>query len=150
MLCIITACQTYLIAYIWWCVSTHVSWWTDISLVIDSGSFEHFKHYSDVIMGAMGSQIAGITIDYSTVYSGADQIKHLSSASLAFVRGIYRWPVNSPHKGPVTRKMFPLDDIIMKLPHGHRRIWCRVAPYGIHPRLCLRFLNDIFKWIFLN
>ena len=36
-----------------------------------------------------------------------------SSASLAFVRGIHRWPVNSPHKGPVTRKMFPLDDVIM-------------------------------------
>ena len=36
-----------------------------------------------------------------------------SSASLAFVRGIHRWPVNSPHKGPVTRKMFPFDDGIM-------------------------------------
>ena len=30
-----------------------------------------------------------------------------------FVRGIHRWPVNSPHKGPVTRKMFPFDDIFM-------------------------------------
>ena len=39
--------------------------------------------------------------------------KHRSSASLAFVRGIHRWPVNSPHKGPVTRKMFPFDDVIM-------------------------------------
>ena len=29
------------------------------------------------------------------------------------VRGIHRWPVNSPHKGPVTRKMFPFDDVIM-------------------------------------
>ena len=34
-------------------------------------------------------------------------------ASLAFVRGIHGWPVNSPHKGPVTRKMFPFDDVIM-------------------------------------
>ena len=49
----------------------------------------------------------------STVCSGADQRKHQSSASLAFVRGIHRWPVNSPHKGPVTRKMFPFDDVIM-------------------------------------
>ena len=48
---------------------------------------------------------------YSTVYSGADQRKHQSSASLAFVRGIHRWPVNFPHKGPVTRKMFPFDDV---------------------------------------
>ena len=38
-----------------------------------------------------------------------------SSASLAFVRGIHRWPMNSPHKGPVTRKMLPFDDVIMQL-----------------------------------
>ena len=44
-------------------------------------------------------------IVYSTVYSDADQRKHQSSASLAFVRGIHRGPVNSPHKWPVTRKM---------------------------------------------
>ena len=70
-------------------------------------------HYSGVIMGAMASQITSLTIVYSTVYSGADQRKHQSSASLAFVRGIHRWPVNSPHKWPVNREMFPLDDIIM-------------------------------------
>ena len=45
--------------------------------------------------------------------SDADQRKHQSSASLAFVRGIHRGPVNSPHKWPVTRKMFPFDDVIM-------------------------------------
>ena len=39
--------------------------------------------------------------------------KHQSPASLAFVCRIQRWPVNSPHKGPVTRKMFPYDDVIM-------------------------------------
>ena len=50
---------------------------------------------------------------YSLVYSDADQKKHQSFASLAFVRGIHRGPVNSPHKGPVTRKMFPFDDVIM-------------------------------------
>ena len=49
----------------------------------------------------------------STVYSGADERKHESSASLAFVRGIHRWSVNSPHKGPVTRKKFPFDEVIM-------------------------------------
>ena len=58
------------------------------------------------------------TIVYSTVYSGADQRKHQSSASLAFVREIHRWLVNSPHKGPVTWKMFSFDDVIMTcLPH---------------------------------
>ena len=44
----------------------------------------------------------------------ADQRTHQSSASLAFVRGIYRWPMHSPHKGPVTRKMFSFHDVIMK------------------------------------
>ena len=47
-------------------------------------------HYSDVIMSAMAFQITGLTIVYSTVYSGADQRKHRSSASLAFVQGIQR------------------------------------------------------------
>ena len=47
-------------------------------------------HYSDIIMGTMASQITSLTIVYSTVYSGADQRKHQSSALLAFVRGIQR------------------------------------------------------------
>ena len=75
-------------------------------------------HYDDVIMGAMASQIISLTIVYSTVYSGADQRKHQSSVSLAFVRGIHRGPVNSPHKWPVTRKMFPFYDVIMKWGFG--------------------------------
>ena len=65
-------------------------------------------------MGAMASQITSLTIVYSTVYSGLDQTKLQSSVSLAFVQGIHRWLVNSLHKGPVTRKMFPFDDIIMQ------------------------------------
>ena len=74
--------------------------------------FSYF-HYGDVIMGAIASQITSFTIVYSTVYSDADQRKHQSSASLAFVRLIHRGPVNSPHKWTVTRKMFPFDDVIM-------------------------------------
>ena len=70
-------------------------------------------HYGDVAMSAMASQIIRPTIVCSTVSSSADQRKHQSSASLVFVPGIHRWSVNSPHKGPVTRKMFPLDDVIM-------------------------------------
>ena len=65
------------------------------------------------IMITMASQITSISIVYSTVLSGADQRKHQSSASLAFVRVIHRCPVNYPHKGPVTWKMFPFDDVIM-------------------------------------
>ena len=71
------------------------------------------RHYNDVIMNTMTSQITSLTIVYSTVYKGADQKNHQSSASLAFVWGIHRGPVKSPHKGPVTRKMFPFDDVIM-------------------------------------
>ena len=70
------------------------------------------KHCNDVIMSAMVFPITSLTIVYSTVYSGANQRKHQSSASLAFVRGIHRWPVNSSHKRPVTRKMSPFDDVI--------------------------------------
>ena len=79
----------------------------------DEGSACGISHYSDVIMSAMASQFASFMSVYSTVYSGADQRKHQSSASLAFVRGIHRWLMNSPRKGPVTRKMFPFDDVIM-------------------------------------
>ena len=72
-------------------------------------------HYNDVIMSTMVSQITSLTIVYTTAYQGPDQRKHQRSTSLAFVRGIYQWPVNSPHKGPVMRKMFPFDDVIMLL-----------------------------------
>ena len=93
-------------------------------------------HYTDVIMGTMTSQITSLTTVYSTVFSGADQRKHQSSASLAFVLGIHRGPVNSPHKWPVTRKMFPFDDVIMismiflglSLQHSHTklRVFCQL------------------------
>ena len=60
-------------------------------------------------MGTIASQITSLTIVYSTVYSDADQRKHQSSASLAFVWGIHRY---SPQKWPATRKIFPFDDVI--------------------------------------
>ena len=62
---------------------------------------------------AVASQISSVSTICSTICSDADQRKHQSSASLAFVMGIHRWPVNSPHKGPVTRKMFSFDDVVM-------------------------------------
>ena len=73
----------------------------------------HKIHHSAVIIGAMASLITNLTRVYSTVELCADQRKHQSSASLAFVRGFQRRPVNSPHKWPVTRKMFPFDDVII-------------------------------------
>ena len=56
----------------------------------------------------------GVPNHQPPVCLSADQRTHQSSASLAFVRWIHRWPVNSPHKWSVTRKMFPFDDVIMK------------------------------------
>ena len=84
----------------------------------------NFMHYSDVIMSMMAFQITGVPIVCSTVCPGADQRKHESSASLAFVRGSHRWLVNSPHKGPVTWKMFPYDDVIMGRRARHEPLMC--------------------------
>ena len=53
----------------------------------------HILHYSDVIMSTMVSQITGVSMVCSTVYSGADERKHQSSTSLAFVRRIHRFPL---------------------------------------------------------
>ena len=69
-------------------------------------------------MGTIASKITSLTSIYSTIYWDTDQRKQQSSASLVFVWGIHRGPVrgpvNSPHKWPVTRKMFPFDDVIME------------------------------------
>ena len=84
-----------------------------IPYLYPNGISNAMLHYSDVIMGSMASEITSLTIVYSTVYTGTDKKNHQSSASLALVRGIHRWPVNSPHKWSVTRKMFPFDNAII-------------------------------------
>ena len=81
-------------------------------------------------MGSIDSQITSLTIVYSSVNSSADQRKHQSSVSLAFVRGIHREPVNSLHKWLVTQKMFPFDDIIMSEDIKHHMV-----------------LSEIYKWL---
>ena len=90
-----------------------MEWYVPAIMLSKMCTLNMWKHYSDVIMGTVASQITSPAIVYSSVCSGADQRKHQSSASLAFVRRIHRWPVNFPHKWPVTRKMFPYDDVIM-------------------------------------
>ena len=101
-------------------------------------------HYNEVIMIAMSSQITSLTIVYSTVYSGADQRKHQSSMSLAFVRGIHRGPGNSPHKWPVTWKKFPLDDVIMCIFIGMRISF--LPKWGIY-EICMWFVVlALFRW----
>ena len=83
-------------------------------LSLESIFVRYNLHCCDVIMGATASQINSLAIVYTTVYSGADQRKPQSSASLAFVRGLHRWPVNCPSKGPVTQKILPFDDVIIE------------------------------------
>ena len=96
-------------------------------------------HYGDVIMSTMASQITSVSIVYSTVCSGPDQRKHQSSASLAFVREIHRWWVNSPHKWPVTPKLFPFDDVIMSICFTQR--FASVIKRTIRALLCFAMVS---------
>ena len=82
--CVIMTVADPLIPNIHWTISNH---WGGTQ-----------RHYSDVIMSAMASQITEVLMVCSAVCSGADQRKHQSSASPVLVRGFLRWPVNSPHK----------------------------------------------------
>ena len=87
-------------------------------------------------MGAMASQITSLTIVCSVVYSDADQRKHQRSASLAFVRGIHRWP----HKGPVKQKKVPFDDVITVQFEYETTIWETIPYY--------RTIVKLHQWIF--
>ena len=101
------------------CIMLFRSWWKSIRYhVLDTLIIliEFWKkimtwHYTDVIMGAMASQITSLTIVYSTVFQ--TEIKENITASR-------HWPLCGeftgwiPHKWPVTRKMFPFDDVIME------------------------------------
>ena len=103
-----------------------------VKYVINSGVQPLSNWHNQVTFGMENG-----TIVFLTVYSDADQRKHQSSVSLAFVRGIHRGPVNSPHKWPVTRKMFPFDDVIMYGEyHMYMELWNVIA------HLCPNF-NDV-------
>ena len=103
-------------------------------------------------MGAMASEITSLTMVHSTVCSGADQRKDQSSASLAFVMGIHRWPINSPYKWPVTRKMFPFDDIIMMSLSMHIRFIATRSVLGLGywasfpVSLFCQFSESLYLW----
>ena len=99
-------------------------------------------HKKDIIMSAMASQITGVSIVCSGVCSGSDQRKHQSPASLAFVRGIHRWSVDSPHKWPVTRKMFPFHDVIVCY---DRTITSRTVPAAIRIAAPSSLANSVGK-----
>ena len=92
-------------------------------------------YYNDVIMGAMAPQITSLTIVYSTVYLGADLSKHQSSPSLAFVWGIHRGPVNSPH-GEFPAQMASNAENIS--------IWWR--HHAVRPRKYVRSSRFVMFW----
>ena len=102
-------------------------------------------------MSLMASEITGVSIVYPTVCSGADQRKHQSYASMAFVRGIHRWQVNSLHKGPVTRKMFPFDDghnvkeIALNVKHHDM-----LSDYVVYGGYRVWLGNDVIKDVWLD
>ena len=94
-----------------------------------------------------GQCIIGVSnhrhLDCSSICSSTHHRKHQSSVSLAFVRGIHQWPVDSHYKGPVTRKMFPFDDAIITWREGHGFIGCHYMmltgclPYKDDTRVCV-------------
>ena len=95
-------------------------------------------HYSDVIMSGMTSQIISVSIVYSIVCSGADQRKHQSSAALAFVRGIHRWPLHSRTKGQWRGKCYHLMTSSWNTVTGNMSdfICCRVS-------FCFGYMNSV-------
>ena len=76
-------------------------------------------HYSDVIMSILASQITGDSTVCFTVWLDQHQRKHQSPRYWSFVKGIHRRMVGSPHKGTVTRRPFPFDDVIMQCTLRH-------------------------------
>ena len=109
--CVLLSLGTIQVFFILTILGLYLSFWKNDARIISRERMIY--HYDDVIMTMLASQITSLTVVYSIVYSGVNQRKHQSSASLAFVREIHRGPMNFPHKWPVTRKMFPFDDVIM-------------------------------------
>ena len=101
------------------CMIQYVNSWAQ-SCGNNAWIMELLHHYIEVIMGTMVSKITSVSMVCSTAHPGINQRKYKSSVSLVFVRGIHWRPVNPSHKGPVTRKMFPFDDVIMILVLSHQ------------------------------
>ena len=126
-------------------VSENFRWHISVILYSLNGrrAGKYIYRYNDVIMSTMVSQTTSLTTVYSSVYSGADQRKHQSSATLAFVTGIHLWPVNSPHTGPVTWKMFPFDDVIMYIWNFKTIYYTNMSSHL--PYMSLACWSDIYK-----
>ena len=124
-------------------------WTITMTLSLDNSTWR----YNDVIMGAIASQITNLTIVYSIVYSDADQRKHQTSASLAFVRWIHRWIPRT--NGQLRGICFPFDDVIMiiRSPGTDFRnnfsieIQIRWNIYSVHTPVVVKWSDyGIFTW----
>ena len=106
------------------------------------------NHYSDVIMIVMALRITAVSIVCLTIFSGADQRNHQSSALLAFVGGIHRSPADSSQKGPLTtRKTFPFGDVIME--PNQVTIDCEYVPWNILKMIPVMDLPALYSVISL-
>ena len=108
-----------------------------------AGCVARMRFYTNILMWRhkwRDSVMTILTIVYSAVYSDVYQRKHQSPVSRAFVWGIHRWPVNSPHHWPETRKMFPFDDVIMNA------VWSvSITPLYQHQSLLPININHLFQ-----
>ena len=117
------SCHNYMVCLPWIFFSPSVP---EVKGIVNSALYNLPLDYSDVKMSVMVSKITSISIVHSTICLGANQRNHQSSTTLAFVRGIRQWPVNPLHKGPVMRKMFPFDYvIIIWLSWCQFSYWCK-------------------------
>ena len=153
------------INYAWRDQHSHMRWFR-LCIEADKGQWLQIIHYNDTMMSAMASQITGVFIVYSTLGLVADQRKNQSPTSLAFFAGNSEVTDEFPTQRPVTRKMFPFDDVIMKYSiyavlsisrcHFYSNSWKKTpmaridAEYIMHifritGRLCVKFTGD--PWI---
>ena len=118
-----------------------------VNLVANSGNTS-YRHYSDVIMGTKASQITAVSIVSQPFVEAQikENIKALR-ASVALARGIHRWPVNSTPKGPVTRKMFQFDSVIMGWEYW--RPWL-ISHWQLYLHVFLKLYWDGCQWFLVN
>ena len=123
-----------------WCINWWIVWIALHNMVYAIRISQN--HYSDVIMGTMASQITNLMIIYLPVYSGGDQRKHQSPASLAFVRRIHWWPVNSPHKGPARLAIRSWPSLLLCW-------WSATVHQKVELKYIYRWYNHLFIWVIL-
>ena len=113
------------------------------------------NHYTYVIMSLMASQITSLAIVYSPVCSGTDKKKKKKLRVTGLCEGNSPGPVNSPHKRPVTRKMFPFDDVIIMVNGNEHHVqyqtrvsgvyFCMLYEWTLYEFTCLRGADHILN-----